>query len=179
MFKIYIYFTFVVVALKILQLKKNKMNKNYEIDNIDLKILALLTDDAKMPYTEVAKKVFVSGGTVHVRMRKMEEMGIVKGTTLRMDYSKMGYDITAFLGIYLEKSSLYDQVIKKLYQIPEIVKLHYTTGNYNIFAKLHCKDTNHLKDVLHDKIQKIEGIERTETIISLEESLNRHIQFGD
>jgi Lrp/AsnC family transcriptional regulator for asnA, asnC and gidA len=154
------------------------MSKNYDIDNIDLKILALLTEDAKMPYTEVAKRVFVSGGTVHVRMRKLEEMGIVQGTTLKMDYSKMGYDITAFLGIYLEKSSLYDQVIKKLYNIPEIVKIHYTTGNYNIFIKLHCRDTNHLKDVLHDKIQKVEGIERTETIISLEESLNRHIQFG-
>ena len=154
------------------------MSKNYEIDNIDMKILALLTEDAKMPYTEVAKKVFVSGGTVHVRMRKLEEMGIVKGTTLKMDYSKMGYDITAFLGIYLEKSSLYDQVIKRLYDIPEIVKIHYTTGNYNIFIKVHCRDTNHLKDVLHDKIQTVEGIERTETIISLEESLNRHIQFG-
>jgi Lrp/AsnC family transcriptional regulator, regulator for asnA, asnC and gidA len=155
------------------------MNKNYDIDNVDLKILALLTEDAKMPYTEVAKKVFVSGGTVHVRMRKMEEMGIVKGTTLRMDYSKMGFDITAFLGIYLEKSSLYDEVIKKLNTIPEIVKIHYTTGNYNIFVKMHCRDTRHLKDVLHDKIQKVEGIERTETIISLEESLNRHIQFMD
>ena len=155
------------------------MSKNYEIDNVDLKILALLTEDAKMPYTEVAKKVFVSGGTVHVRMRKLEEMGIVRGTTLKMDYSKMGYDITAFLGIYLEKSSLYDSVIKRLHNIPEIVKVHYTTGNYNIFVKLHCQDTNHLKDVLHDKIQKVEGIERTETIISLEESLNRHIQFGD
>jgi Lrp/AsnC family transcriptional regulator, regulator for asnA, asnC and gidA len=131
-----------------------------------------------MPYTEVAKRVFVSGGTVHVRMRKLEDLGIVQGTTLKMDYSKMGYDITAFLGIYLEKSSLYDQVIKKLYNIPEIVKIHYTTGNYNIFIKLHCRDTNHLKDVLHDKIQKVEGIERTETIISLEESLNRHIQLG-
>ena len=153
------------------------MNKNYDIDNVDLKILALLTEDAKMPYTEVAKKVFVSGGTVHVRMRKMEEMGIVKGTTLKMDYSKLGYDITAFLGIYLEKSSLYDAVIKRLNLIPEVVKIHYTTGNYNVFIKLHCKDTRHLKDVLHDKIQQIEGIERTETIISLEESLNRHIQF--
>ena len=153
------------------------MNKNLDIDNVDLKILSLLAEDAKMPYTEVAKKVFVSGGTVHVRMRKMEEMGIVKGTTLNMDYSKMGYDITAFLGIYLEKSSLYDEVIKHLERIPEIVKIHYTTGNYNIFVKMHCKDTKHLKDVLHDKIQTIEGIERTETIISLEESMNRHIQF--
>ncbi|WP_053406889.1 MULTISPECIES: Lrp/AsnC ligand binding domain-containing protein [Persicobacter] len=155
------------------------MNKNYEIDNVDMKILSLLTEDAKMPYTEVAKRVFVSGGTVHVRMRKLEEMGIVRGTTLDMDYSKMGYDITAFLGIYLEKSSLYDSVIERLVQISEIVTIHYTTGNYNIFVKMHCRDTMHLKNTLHDKIQQIEGIERTETIISLEESMNRHIKFGE
>ena len=153
------------------------MAKNYEIDNVDLKILTLLTQDAKLPYTEVAKKVFVSGGTVHVRMKKMEDMGIVKGTTLSMDYSKLGYDVTAFLGIYLERSSLYDDVTEKLKDIPEIVKMHYTTGNYNIFIKIHCKDTKHLREVLHDKIQKVVGIERTETLVSLEESLNRHIHF--
>lgn len=153
------------------------MSKNYEIDNIDLKILNLLMDDAKIPYTEVAKKVFVSGGTVHVRMKKLEEMGVVRGTTLQMDYSKLGYDVTCFMGIYLQKSSLYDQVVDLLKKIPEIVKVHYTTGDYNIFIKIHCKDTKHLKDVLHDKIQKVEGIERTETFISLEESLNRHLQF--
>jgi len=151
--------------------------KNYEIDNVDLKILNLLMEDAKLPYTEVAKKVFVSGGTVHVRMKKLEEMGVVKGTTLMMDYSKLGYDVTCFMGIYLEKSSLYDTVVEQLKLIPEIVKIHYTTGNYNIFIKIHCKDTKHLKDVLHDKIQKVEGIERTETFISLEESLNRHLMF--
>jgi len=153
------------------------MAKNYEIDNIDLKILTLLTQDAKVPYTEIAKKVFVSGGTVHVRMKKMEEIGVVTGTTLTMDYSKLGYDVTAFLGIYLERSSLYDTVTVKLREIPEIVKMHYTTGNYNIFVKIHCKDTRHLREVLHDKIQKVVGIERTETFVSLEESLNRHIQF--
>jgi len=155
------------------------MSKNFDIDHIDMKILALLTEDAKMPYTEVAKKVFVSGGTVHVRMRKMEEIGIVRGTTLKMDYSKLGYDVTAFLGIYLQKSSLYDSVIEKLQNIEEIVRIHYTTGNYNIFVKVHCRDTRHLKDVLHDKVQQIDGIERTETMISLEESLDRHIQFEE
>jgi len=153
------------------------MSKNSEIDNVDLKILALLTEDAKMPYTEIAKKVFVSGGTVHVRMKKLEEMGIVKGTTLNMNYAKMGFDVTAFMGIYLERSSLYDEVTEKLKEIPEIVKMHYTTGVYNIFVKIHCRDTKHLRDVLHDKVQKVEGIERTETFVSLEESLNRHIQF--
>jgi len=154
------------------------MSKNYEIDNVDIKILELLMEDAKMPFTEIAKKVFVSGGTVHVRMRKMEEMGIVKGTTLSMDYSKLGWDLTAFLGIFLEKNSLYDEVCDKLKTIPEVVKIHYTTGNYSIFAKLHCRDTKHLRDVLHDKVQKVEGIRTTETFISLEESLNRHIKLG-
>ena len=153
------------------------MSKNYEIDNIDLKILNILMEDAKIPYTEVAKRVFVSGGTVHVRMKKLEEMGVVTGTTLKMDYSKLGYDVTCFMGIYLEKSSLYDNVVAKLKEIPEVVKVHYTTGNYNIFLKIHCKDTKHLRDVLHDKIQYVEGIERTETFISLEESLNRHLLF--
>ena len=154
------------------------MSKNYEIDNVDLKILNILMEDAKIPYTEVAKRVFVSGGTVHVRMKKLEEMGNVTGTTLKMDYSKLGFDVTCFMGIYLLKSSLYDSVVNNLKEIPEIVKVHYTTGNYNIFIKIHCKDTRHLKDVLHDKIQKVEGIERTETFISLEESLNRHLSFS-
>ena len=153
------------------------MSKNYEIDNVDLKILSLLMDNAKIPYTEIAKKVYVSGGTVHVRMKKLEEMGVVTGTTLNMDYSKLGYDVTCFMGIFLQKSSLYDEVVEKLRVVPEIVKIHYTTGNYNIFIKIHCRDTHHLREVLHDKIQKVEGIERTETFISLEESLNRHIQL--
>ncbi|WP_339794186.1 MAG: Lrp/AsnC ligand binding domain-containing protein [Imperialibacter sp.] len=153
------------------------MSKNYEIDNVDLKILNLLMEDAKIPYTEIAKKVFVSGGTVHVRMKKLEEMGVVQGTTLKLDYSKLGYDITCFIGIYLQKSSLYDEVVERLKEIPEIVTVNYTTGNYSIFVKLHCRDTKHLREVLHDKIQKVEGIERTETLISLEESLSRHISF--
>lgn len=154
------------------------MAKNYEIDNTDLQILALLSEDAKMPYTEIAKKVFVSGGTVHVRMRKLEEMGIVQGATLKIDYSKLGYDITAFLGIYLEKSSYYDRVATELEEIPEVVSLHYTTGPYSMYARVYCKDTQHLREVLHDKIQKIDGVERTESIISLEERVQRSIQLS-
>lgn len=153
------------------------MDKIYEIDNTDLKILSILAQDAKKPYTEIAKKVFVSGGTVHVRMRKMEEMGIVKGASLQIDYAKLGYDVNAFLGIYLERSSIYDEVVAQLKSIPEILSIHYTTGAYSIFVRITCKDTQHLREVLHDKIQKVTGIERTETIISLEESLNRPVQL--
>ncbi len=153
------------------------MNKNYKIDNIDFKILNILSEDAKIPYTEVAKKISVSSGTIHVRIKKMEEMGIIKGTTLKIDYCKIGYDITCFLGIYLEKSSLYDQVVGQLKKIKEVATIRYTTGDYNIFCKIYCKDTQHLKDVLHDEIQKVKGIESTETFISLEESINKHLTF--
>ena len=151
------------------------MPNNYEIDNIDLKILEVLTKNAKKPYTEVAKQVYVSGGTVHVRMKKLEEMGIVKGNTLLIDHTRLGFDITAFIGIFLSKSALYDEVIALLKQVPEIVNVHYTTGNYSMFAKMYCRDTNHLKDVLYDKNQRIEGIVRTDTMISLEESISRNL----
>ncbi|MBC6990663.1 MULTISPECIES: Lrp/AsnC ligand binding domain-containing protein [Hymenobacter] len=153
------------------------MARNYELDDTDRKILALLIDDAKMPYTEIARKVHVSGGTVHVRMARMEELGIVQGATLRIDYQKLGYGVIAFLGIYLLKSSMYNNVAEQLHKIPEVVNINYTTGNYSIFARLVCRDTQHLRDVLHDQIQLIDGIERTETLISLEESLNRPIQL--
>ena len=152
------------------------MEKDYQLDKIDYEILSILMENATMPYTEVAKLVSVSTGTVHVRMKKLEELGIVKGAQLKIDYAKLGYDITAFLGIYLQQSSFYDQAAKGLKEIPEVVNLDYTTGNYSMFVKIVCKDTQHLREVLHDKIQKVKGIERTETFISLEETIARNVQ---
>lgn len=156
-----------------------KQPENFQIDNVDRQIISLLMEDAMMPYTEIAKKLFVSSGTVHVRMRKMQEMGVVKRSELIINPTALGYDITAFLGIYLQKSSLYNQVVKALQKIPEVVECNYTTGNYSMFAKIICRDTAHLKEVLSDKIQGINGIERTETFISLEESFDRPLKITE
>ncbi len=101
---------------------------------------------------------------------------MVKGTKLHVDLKQLGYDVIAFIGIYLEKSSLYDSVARELHKIPEIVRLNYTTGNYSMFAEIVCKDINQLRFVLHDELQKIKGIERTETFISLDESFGRNVQ---
>ena len=150
------------------------MEKKFELDPLDYKILEILVKDANLPYTEIGSRLDVSGGTVHVRMKKMESLGIVKGAQLLIYYAKIGWDISAFLGIYLDKSSLYEDVAKQLEQIPEVVNIHYTTGIYSIFAKIICRDTQHLREVLHDKIQRVTGIQRTETFISLEESLIRN-----
>ncbi len=153
----------------------DKTRPNLEIDNLDIDILSILMNDATTAYTEIAKELIVSGGTIHVRMKKMQDMGIIKGSNLIVDAQKVGYDICAFLGIYLEKGSIYHDAVKELKKIKEIVELHYTTGNYSMFAKIICRDTGHLRYVLNDEIQAVPGIQRTETFISLEESIKRQI----
>ena len=150
-----------------------------ELDEIDLSILNELMQDANTAYVDIAKKIHVSAGTVHVRMKKMIRMGIVKKAFLNVDYAKLGYDISAFMGIYLEKSSMYPNVIDALYKIPEVVNAHYTTGNYSILVKIICKNTEDLKRVLYENIQNIAGIQRMESFISLEESIHRSIYLKE
>jgi Lrp/AsnC family transcriptional regulator for asnA, asnC and gidA len=152
------------------------MAAKLNLDKLDLQIIHHMMDNAEISYAELGKKLFVSGGTIHVRIKKLQEAGIVKGTRLKADIRQLGYDVIAFIGIYLKESSLYDTVARELHKIPEIVRLNYTTGNYSMFAEIICKDIGELRLVLHDQLQKIKGIERTETFISLEESFNRNVR---
>lgn len=151
--------------------------QNFDLDQLDIQILSTLMEDASIAYTEIAKKLEVSGGTIHVRMKKMEEMGVIKGSNLLINPQLVGFDVTAFLGIYLEKGSQYKHAVDQLREIPEVVELHYCTGSYSMFAKIICRDTEHLRKVLNEGIQSVEGIQRTETIISLEESIKRQIKL--
>ncbi len=155
------------------------MTPNLNIDKLDLQIISEMMRNAEISYADLGKKLYVSGGTIHVRMKKLQELGVVKGTKLQVDLKMIGYDVIAFIGIYLEKSSLYDAVAKELRKIPEIVRINYTTGNYSIFAEIVCKDIEQLRRVLHDELQKVKGIERTETFISLEENFNRSINVAE
>jgi Lrp/AsnC family transcriptional regulator, regulator for asnA, asnC and gidA len=155
------------------------MGAKLNLDKLDLQIIHEMMADAGISYADLGKKLFVSGGTIHVRIKKLQDAGIVKGTRLSVDIKQLGYDVIAFIGIYLEKSSLYDIVAKELRSIPQIVRLNYTTGNYSMFAEIVCKDINQLRFVLHDELQKIKGIERTETFISLEESFFRNVKVDE
>lgn len=149
--------------------------ENFDLDQLDIQILSILMEDASIAYTEIAKKLVVSGGTIHVRMKKMEELGVIRGSNLQINPQRVGFDITAFLGIYLEKGSQYKHAVEQLRRVKEVVELHYCTGTYSMFAKIICRDTDHLRQVLNEDIQSVEGIQRTETIISLEESIKRQI----
>lgn len=160
-----------------LKITMEKRSLNLELDNLDIQILSILMQDAGIPYTEIAKQLIVSGGTIHVRMKKMQDMGIIKGANLIVDAQKIGYDVCAFLGIFLEKGSQYKDAVESLKEVKEIVEMHYCTGAYSMFAKIICRDTNHLRHVLNEGIQAVKGIQRTETFISLEESIRRQISL--
>ena len=154
-----------------------KLNIDKSLDKLDLQIIQAMMEDAEVSYADLGKQFFVSGGTIHVRIKKLEELGIVQGKRLAVDLKVLGYDIIAFIGIYLEKSSLYDTVALALKNIPQVVRVNYTTGNYSMFVEIVCKDIQQLRFVLHDELQKIKGIERTETLISLEESFSRNVKI--
>lgn len=154
------------------------MEPKLNLDKLDMQIIHHMMEDAAISYAELGKKLFVSAGTIHVRIKKLQDAGVIKGTRYTVDLKHLGYDVIAFIGIYLKESSLYDSVAKELHKMPEIVRLNYTTGNYSMFAEIACRDIGELKKVLHDQLQKIKGIERTETFISLEESFNRTVKVA-
>ncbi len=148
---------------------------NYQIDNLDRKILSIIKKNARTPFLEVGRACDVSGAAVHQRVQRLIKEGIIVGAEFILDPKKVGYLTCAYIGIYLEKASLFKDVAQRLDQIPEIVECHYTTGNYSIFIKIYAKNNEHLRNILTDHLQSIPGISRTETFISLEESFRRQL----
>lgn len=143
----------------------------FKLDEIDHQILDILIENARTPFTDIAKKLLVSAGTIHVRVKKMEEEGVIKGSTLTVDYDKMNYAFIAYIGLFIENSSFNSKVVDLLKKIPEVTVAHLTTGKFAIFCKIRAVDTKHAKDVIF-RIDNIPGVLRTETSISLEEIIN-------
>jgi len=143
----------------------------FKLDEIDHQILDMLIDNTRIPFTDIAKKLLISAGTVHVRVKKMEEAGIIRGSSLTLDYKKLGYSFIAYVGVFLQNTSQTKFVLERINDIPFVTVAHITTGKFNIFCKIRARDTMHAKEIIF-KLDDIEGVYRTETMISLEESIN-------
>ena len=143
----------------------------YEIDEIDLEILKILTSNAKISFTDLASIIIVSPSTVHVRVKKMEEAGIIKNFTINIDYRMLGFTFTGYLGVFLDNSNIYEEVVSKLKLIPQITVIDFTTGPFSVFCKIRSRDSESARDILR-RIQSIVGIQRTETFLSMDEILN-------
>ena len=151
------------------------MTLRNNLDEIDLKILEIIIGNARIPFKDVAKEVGISRAAVHQRVNRMIDLEVITGSGYHIDPRKVDFRTCTYIGIFLEKSGLFTEVVEKLKMIPEIVECHYTTGQDAIFIKVYAKDNEHLKGILSGQIQKIQGVASTETFISLEESFKRNI----
>ena len=154
------------------------MTLDSHIDELDRKILSLVSKNARIPYLEIARDCNVSGAAIHQRIQRLIKSGVITGSEFIINPKSVGYLTCAYMGIFLQKAALSNEVLKQLEQIPEIVECHYTTGEYSLFVKLVTRDNEHLREVLVGKLQKIEGIERTDTFISLEENFKRQFPIS-
>jgi Lrp/AsnC family transcriptional regulator for asnA, asnC and gidA len=151
------------------------MSEKYEIDNLDRKILKILQTDAKVPFSEIAQKLIVSGGTIHQRVSKLEAAGVIKGSKYYLDYSKLGYDVNVLLGIHLKNAKDCPVVIEQLRKLPEVVEAHYTTGNYALIIRVINKTIGDYHKFLIDKLQSIKEIQSTESYICLDTPIFRDL----
>ena len=148
------------------------------LDYLDRQILKLISQDARIPFLEVARACNVSGAAIHQRVAKLTNLGIIKGSQFIIDPEKIGYETCAYVGLYLKNPEQFDHVVDELRKIPEVVECHYTTGGFDMFIKLYARNNHHLLNVIHDKLQPL-GLSRSETIISFNAIIDRQLPISE
>ena len=146
-----------------------------KIDHLDKKILSILSKNARIPFKDVAAECNVSRAAIHQRVQHLIEAGVITGSGFDVNPKSLGYSTCTYVGITLEKGSMYKNVVEELQHIPEVVECHFTTGPYTMLVKLYARDNEQLMELLNGCLQGIHGVTSTETLISLEQSIKREI----
>lgn len=153
------------------------MQNKIQIDEVDRKILSYLIKNARIPFLEIARECGISGAAIHQRVKKMEEAGIIEGSSFNVKPVALGFKVCAFIGVTLDHAHKYKTVVKEIKTIPEVVECHFITGNYTFLIKLQCRDHQHLMNLLINTLQNIPGIAKTESFIALEQPINRQVNI--
>lgn len=149
-----------------------------KIDSLDKNILEIISNNARIPFKDVAAKCGVSRAAIHQRVQKLIDMGVIVGSGYHVNPASLGYNTCTYVGITLEKGNLYKKVVEEFAKIPEIVECHFTTGPYTMLVKLYARDNAHLMELLNDRLQEISGVVSTETLISLRQSIKKELPIG-
>ena len=155
------------------------MATNYQIDDLDRRILSFLVKDARMAYLEIARECGISGAAIHQRVNKLEKNGVITGSRLLVKPSALGLNVCAFVNISISEANKYLEVTEYLKKIPEVVECHFVTGSSSLLVKIYCFDNDHLMSVLLNTIQKIPYVQSTDTRISLDEAFERQVWVKD
>ena len=151
---------------------------HHNLDLLDKKILRLVSEDARIPFLEVARACNVSGAAIHQRIQKLTSLGVLKGSQFIIDPEKIGYETCAYIALYLKNPEKHDLVVDALKRIPEVVECHTTTGGMDLFIKLYARNNHHMMQIIHDKLQPL-GLSRSETIISFSMLIDRQLPIAD
>lgn len=149
-----------------------------KIDNLDMKILEIISCNARIPFKDVAAECGVSRAAIHQRVQRLIDLGVIVGSGYHVNPVSLGYTTCTYVGITLERGSMYKGVVKEFNKIPEIVECHFTTGSYTMLIKLYARDNAHLMDLLNNRLQEIPGVISTETLISLNQSIKKEVPIG-
>ena len=149
-----------------------------KIDFLDKKILSILSKNARIPFKDVAAECNVSRAAIHQRVQHLIDADVITGSGFDVNPKSLGYSTCTYVGINLERGSMYKEVVERLKHIPEVVECHFTTGSYTMLIKLYARDNQHLMELLNDRILHIPGVTATETLISLEQSINREVPIN-
>ena len=150
-----------------------------KIDKLDRKILSILSQNARIPFKDVAAECGVSRAAIHQRVQHPIENGVIVGSGFHVNPKSLGYTTCTYVGLNLERGSMYRDVVERISTIPEVIECHFTTGSYTMLVKLFAKDNEQLMDLLNNRIQSIPGVVSTETLISLEQSIKREIPIAE
>lgn len=143
------------------------------IDKLDKQILNIISLNARIPFKDVAAECGVSRAAIHQRVQRLIDLGVIIGSGYEVSPKSLGYTTCTYIGLKLEKGSMYKAVVEELNKIPEVVECHFTTGPYTILTKVYARDNEQLMDLLNNKLQEIPGVVSTETMISLDQSIKK------
>ena len=149
-----------------------------KIDSLDKKILGIISANSRLPFKDVAAECGVSRAAIHQRVQRLIDMGVIVGSGFHVNPVSLGYNTCTYVGITLERGSMYKKVVSEFQKIPEIVECHFTTGPYTMLIKLYARDNAHLMELLNDCLQEIPGVIATETLISLKQSIRKEVPIG-
>ncbi|MDE6115865.1 AsnC family transcriptional regulator [Barnesiella sp. WM24] len=149
-----------------------------QLDSLDYKILKTLSTNGRKPFLEIARECNVSGAAIHQRIQKLMAMGVLRGSECLINPASVGYDTCAYIGFFLKDPSKFDEVVERLRAIPEVVEVHFTTGQYDMFIKLYARNNDHLLHIIHEQLQGL-GLARTESLISFKEVFKRQLPIEE
>jgi len=138
-----------------------------ELDDTDREILRILQEDARTPFSEIARRIDMSSATVHDRVNRMKDEGVITGYHAEVDPKALGYDVSAVVGFRVEQGRE-EGVLDRLSAIDGVQEIHLTTGDWDVVARLYANDAEELKDLLFDRIANMDGLLRSNTTVVLD-----------